>query len=67
MSPAEDRGDVHCWRVCVHECVCLCVHGQLVNTFLGTTLFQPVLWGNVQMLCKLAGKKKKKGKLWDVV
>lgn len=45
-------------RVCVHECVCQRVNGQLVNTFLGTKLFQPVLWGNVQMLCGLAKKKK---------
>lgn len=46
-------------RVCV--CMSACVkrvNGQLVNTFLGTKLFQPVLWGNVQMLCGLAKKKK---------
>lgn len=45
---------VACVCVRVHECVCWCVNGQLVNTFLGTTLTQPVLWGNVQMLCGLA-------------
>lgn len=64
-TPADRKqGDVHCWCVCVfacvHECVCQCVNGQLVNTFLGTKLFQPVLWGNVQMLCGLAKKSKKK-------
>lgn len=55
-SPAERKhGDVHCWRVCVRAWVR--VNGQLVNTFLGTKLFQPVLWGNVQTLCGLAKKK----------
>lgn len=70
-TPADRKqGDVHCWCVCVfacvHECVCQCVNGQLVNTFLGTKLFQPVLWGNVQMLCGLAKKSKKKKKRADV-
>lgn len=43
--------------VCMSACVKR-VNGQLVNTFLGTKLFQPGLWGNVQMLCGLVEEKK---------
>ena len=48
-------------RVLVRECVCVCVCvlGQIVNTFLGSKLFQLVLWGHVQMLYELAKRKRK--------
>lgn len=57
------RGNKRMYTVGVRVCACMSacvkrVNGQLVNTFLGTKLFQPVLWGNVQMLCGLAKKKK---------
>lgn len=59
----------HVWRtvgVRANECACMmgarvlaCLRAELVNTFLGTKLPRPVLWGNVQ-------KKQKKNKTWGL-
>lgn len=44
--------------------VCVCVMGYLFNTFLGTSLFQPVLWGNVQCCVNWPQRQRR---LWDPV